>query len=204
VFADFQPKIPAAYRQCPLVLLGNIHPALQLEVLDQVDGPELVVADTMNFWITGRARRSSRPCCAAWTPHHQRRGGARAVRHPQHPPRRRRRSAKRGPHTLIIKRGEHGALLFDEEGIFAAPASRSRRSSIRPARATASRAACIGYLAAHRGKIDPHVLRTAMLYGTATASRCVEGVGTSKVQTLVLGDVEARVVQIRTLFELPR
>jgi sugar/nucleoside kinase (ribokinase family) len=53
VFADFSPKIPAAYRTSPFVLLGNIHPRLQVDVLDQVQKPRLVVADTMNFWIDG-------------------------------------------------------------------------------------------------------------------------------------------------------
>src|SRR6478609_1203959 len=56
VFADFRPKIPAQFRSTPYVLLGNIHPALQLEVLSQIDKPKLVVADTMNFWITGEAK----------------------------------------------------------------------------------------------------------------------------------------------------
>ena len=56
VFADFRPKIPAAFKASPVVLLGNIHPALQLEVLAQVERPKLVVADTMNFWITGEPK----------------------------------------------------------------------------------------------------------------------------------------------------
>ena len=56
VFADFRPKIPAAFKQSPYVLLGNIHPALQLEVLAQVERPKLVVCDTMNFWITGEPK----------------------------------------------------------------------------------------------------------------------------------------------------
>ena len=53
VFANFRPKIPTISRKAPFVLLGNIHPALQLEVLEQVEAPKFVVADTMNFWITG-------------------------------------------------------------------------------------------------------------------------------------------------------
>src|SRR6185436_5112276 len=53
VFADFRPKLPKSYGNSPYVLLGNIHPALQIEVLDQVDDPKLVIADTMNFWIEG-------------------------------------------------------------------------------------------------------------------------------------------------------
>ena len=56
VFADFRPKIPAQFRSSPFVLLGNIHPALQLEVLAQVEKPKLVMADTMNFWISGEPK----------------------------------------------------------------------------------------------------------------------------------------------------
>jgi hypothetical protein len=202
VFADFQPKIGPSTATRPIVLLGNIHPALQIEVLDRC-GTRVGGRRHDELLDLGRAREARGPAARSARAHHQRRGGARAVRHPQHPPRRR-RDPRRGPQALIIKRGEHGALLFDETGIFAVPGF-PLEEVIDPTGAGDSFAGgFIGYLAAHRGKIDPHVLRTAMLYGTATASRCVEGVGTSKVQTLVLGDVEARVVQIRTLFELPR
>jgi sugar/nucleoside kinase (ribokinase family) len=117
---------------------------------------------------------------------------------------------KRGPHTLVIKRGEHGALLFDDAGIFAVPGY-PLEEVIDPTGAGDSFAGgFLGYLAAHLGPgardvaSDAKHFRNAMLYGTATASVCVEGVGTSKIQSIVKGDVDARVAQIRALFELPR
>ncbi|NUO47908.1 MAG: sugar kinase [Polyangiaceae bacterium] len=205
VFADFQPKIPADYAESPIVLLGNIHPELQSNVLDACVAPKLVVADTMNFWIQGEPQKLAKLLSRAQvliindeearelSGIHNIRRAAADIR-------------KRGPHTLIIKRGEHGALLFDDTGIFAVPGY-PLENVVDPTGAGDSFAGgFVGYLAAHldRQSAMGHVLRSAMLYGTATASYCVEGVGTSKIQTLVMGDVEARVTQIRALFELPR
>ncbi|NUP06549.1 MAG: sugar kinase [Polyangiaceae bacterium] len=205
VFADFQPKLAEEHKTCPIVLLGNIHPALQTQVLDAMAGPQLVVADTMNFWITGEPERLAALLgrvqvliindeeARQLSGIHNIRRAAADIR-------------KRGPHTLIIKRGEHGALLFDDTGIFAVPGY-PLEEVVDPTGAGDSFAGgFIGHLASHLAKEQPNprTMRTAMLYGTATASRCVEGVGTSKVQTLVMSDVEGRVAQIRTLFELPR
>ncbi len=210
VFADFKPKIPAEHRDTPIVLLGNIHPALQADVLDAVERPELCIADTMNFWIQGEPKKLGELLgrvdvliindeeARELSGIHNIRKAAAEIR-------------RRGPHTLIIKRGEHGALLFDETGIFAVPGY-PLEDVVDPTGAGDSFAGgFVGYLAAHLddGFRTPSAararrLRAAMLYGTATASRCVEGVGTSKVETLALPDVEARVSEIRALFEIPR
>src|SRR5262249_33059532 len=120
VFAHFSPKIPAAYRSTPLVLLGNIHPALQISVLDQVERPRLVVADTMNFWISGEpaavAAMLERIDILVINDEEPRQlSGRHNIR------RAAREILGMGPKRLIIKRGEHGALLFDEHGVFAAP-----------------------------------------------------------------------------------
>lgn len=203
VFADFQPKIPEGFRSSPIVLLGNIHPQLQSDVLDAMTAPELVVADTMNFWITGEPEK-----LAALLPRvgvliindeearqlsgvHNIRRAATEIR-------------KRGPHTLIIKRGEHGALLFDETGIFAVPGY-PLEDVVDPTGAGDSFAGgFVGYLASHVEQgLSPRVMRDAMIHGTATASYCVEAVGTRKVSELIAGDVEARVTQIRALFQPP-
>lgn len=210
VFADFQPKIPEAHKDSPIVLLGNIHPALQSQVLDSVRAPDLCVADTMNFWIQGEPKKLEAMLARAHvliindeearelSGIHNIRKAASDIR-------------KRGPHTLIIKRGEHGALLFDDTGIFAVPGY-PLEDVVDPTGAGDSFAGgFVGYLAAHvetdfkkPSVARARLLRTAMLYGTATASRSVEGVGTSKVETLATSDVDARVTQIRALFEVPR
>ncbi len=125
VFADFRPKLPASYRKSPFVLLGNIHPALQLEVLAQAESPRFVAADTMNFWIEGERSTLEKLLAKIDTlvindeelrqlagEHNVRRAAA-AVR-------------SMGPKRLVVKRGEYGAMLFDEHGIFFAPAFPAR------------------------------------------------------------------------------
>ena len=209
VFADFQPKIPADFASSPLVLLGNIHPSLQVDVLDAMTSPRLVVADTMNFWIQGEPVRLATMLARANVliindEEARELSGIQNIRRAAADIR------KRGPHTLVIKRGEHGALLFDDAGIFAVPGY-PLEEVIDPTGAGDSFAGgFLGYLATHLGHGAPDVagdakhFRNAMLYATATASVCVEGVGTSKIRSIVKGDVDARVAQIRALFELPR
>ena len=182
VFADFRPKIPESYRDSPFVLLGNIHPALQLEVLEQVGSPKLVVADTMNFWIDGEAKALEKVLASIDTlaindeevrqlsGEHNIRKAARATR-------------ARGPKRLIVKRGEFGALLFDDHGTFFAP-SYPLEDEVDPTGAGDTFAgATIGYLA-REGSIDGGSVRRALMTASTVASFCVEGVGTSAVATL--------------------
>jgi sugar/nucleoside kinase (ribokinase family) len=199
VFAAFQPKIPAAYRSSPIVLLGNIHPALQVEVLDQVDKPRLVVADTMNFWIEGEPRAVDAMLrridilvindeeARLLSGKHNIRRAAREI-------------LTRGPKRLIIKRGEHGALLFDEHGVFAAPGF-PLEDVVDPTGAGDSFAGgFIGYLAS-QPEVTGLGLRRAMIHATATASFCVEAVGTTRIAEVTRVDVAARVAAIRSLYD---
>ena len=106
----------------------------------------------------------------------------------------------RGPRRLIIKRGEHGALLFDEDGVFAAPGF-PLEDVIDPTGAgDAFAGGLIGYLAC-QPEITALALRRAMLHATATASFCVEAVGTKRIATVTRGDVTARLSEIRALYE---
>jgi sugar/nucleoside kinase (ribokinase family) len=202
VFASFEPKIPPAYRDTPVVLLGNIHPALQLQVLDQVQAPRLVVADTMNFWIEGEPSLVAAMLkridllvindeeARQLSGHHNIRRAARAL-------------LDKGPRRLIIKRGEHGALLFDEHGVFAAPGF-PLEDVVDPTGAGDSFAGgFVGYLAQQREVDSPSgmTLRRAMIHATATASFCVEAVGTGKIAGVSRADVAARVAAIRALYD---
>jgi len=205
VFASFSPKIPPSYRETPIVLLGNIHPALQLDVLEQVDRPELVVADTMNFWIQGEPKALEKLLkkvdvliindeeAREISGIHNIRKAAADVK-------------KRGPKAVIIKRGEHGALLFDEMGMFFAPGF-PLEEVVDPTGAGDSFAGgLVGHVAKEleaTDRIGPATLRHAMLFGTATASYCVEAVGTERVASIVERDVETRMNEIRSLFHLP-
>lgn len=199
VFADFRPRLPEQWRQTPLLLLGNIHPRLQLDVLDQLAAPKFVIADTMNFWIKGEPGTLSamlRRIDLLIINDEEARllSGVHNIR----------RAAKdilaRGPKRLVIKRGEHGALLFDEQGVFAASGF-PLEDEVDPTGAGDSFAGgFLGYLAA-TPEVTPLALRRAMVHGTATASYCVEGVGTTKMASLTKAQVGARVGAIRELYE---
>lgn len=198
VFASFEPKISALHADTPFVLLGNIHPSLQSRVLDQMTAPRIVVADTMNFWITGEPVELARMLARIDTlvvndeEAFQLSGVTNVTRAA-------REIRARGPKRVVIKRGEHGALLFDEAGAFAAPGF-PLEDVVDPTGAGDSFAGgFMGYLARHR-EINALTLRRAMLYGTATASFCVEAVGTERVAGLTRDDLAARVEAIRGLY----
>lgn len=199
VFASFAPKLPESYKSTPFVLLGNIHPALQLDVLEQVRAPKLVVADTMNFWISGEPKALAAMLKRIDTlvindEEARQLSGVYNIR------RAAREILSRGPKRLIIKRGEHGALLFDEHGVFAAPGF-PLEDVVDPTGAGDSFAGgLIGYLAGQQ-EITEYTLRRAMIHATASASFCVEAVGTTKVASISQADVAARVAMIRSLYD---
>ena len=199
VFADFRPRLPEAWRQTQLVLLGNIHPSLQIDVLNQMHAPKFVIADTMNFWITGEpttlATMLKRLDLLIINDEEARLlSGIHNIR----------KAAKdilaRGPKRLVIKRGEHGALLFDDQGVFAAHGF-PLEDEVDPTGAGDSFAGgFLGYLAT-TPEVTPIALRRAMVHATATASFCVEGVGTTKLGSLHKAQVAARIGAIRELYE---
>ncbi|ACF46379.1 sugar kinase [Prosthecochloris sp. ZM] len=190
VFADFDPHVPAQYREARFVCLGNIDPELQLKVLDQISNPELVICDTMNFWIEGKPEElkktlervdvfilnDSEARLLSGDPNLVK--SARIIRN-------------MGPKTLIIKKGEHGALLFTDNGIFAAPAF-PLESIYDPTGAGDTFAGgFLGHLA-RTEEINDSELRKAVLYGSAMASFCVEKFGTEKIANIDLLEIEDR------------
>ncbi|MCW8798512.1 MAG: PfkB family carbohydrate kinase [Prosthecochloris sp.] len=190
VFADFDPHVPAQYREARFVCLGNIDPELQLKVLDQISNPELVICDTMNFWIEGKPEElkktlervdvfilnDSEARLLSGDPNLVK--SARIIRN-------------MGPKTLIIKKGEHGALLFTDNGIFAAPAF-PLESIYDPTGAGDTFAGgFLGHLARTK-EINDSELRKAVLYGSAMASFCVEKFGTEKIANIDLLEIEDR------------
>ncbi|MCU0681602.1 MAG: PfkB family carbohydrate kinase [Polyangiaceae bacterium] len=197
VFAHFEPRLPPAYADTPFVLLGNIHPRLQASVLDQIKGARFVVADTMNFWIDGEPKalaevmkrvdalvineEEARQLAGEHNVHR----AARAVQ-------------AMGPRIVIVKRGEYGALLFDEAGPFFAPAY-PLEDVLDPTGAGDSFAGgLLGYLAT-QAAVDPFSLRRAVMVASACASFCVEEVGTARLTRLTRADVSARLEAFHTL-----
>ena len=197
VFADFQPKLTPTFRDSPFVLLGNIQPGLQLEVLAQAKNPRCVIADTMNFWISGERAALGKVLervdllvvndeeVRQLAGEHNIKRAARAV-------------LKMGPKRLVVKRGEFGALLFDEHGLFFAPAY-PLETEIDPTGAGDTFAgAFIGYLAS-QPNLDSGALRRGLMTAATVASFCVEGVGTRTIRKVTREDVVSRLEELRSL-----
>ncbi|MBV5303927.1 MAG: sugar kinase [Chlorobium sp.] len=197
VFADFDPVVPEPYRNAEFVCLGNIDPELQLKVLGQISKPKLVILDTMNFWIESKPEElkktlqhvdifilnDSEARLLSGDPNLVK--SARIIR-------------EMGPKTLIIKKGEHGALLFTDNGIFVAPAF-PLESIYDPTGAGDTFAGgFIGHLSRCETITDVE-MRRAVLYGSAMASFCVEKFGTEKIASLDLLEIEDRYQSFREL-----
>ena len=192
VFADFKPKIPDAYKKSAVVLLGNIHPKLQVDVLGQVDrdARTLVIADTMNFWISGEpaalAEMLAKVDLLVINDEEARQlakmdnitVAARAIR-------------KLGPKRLIIKRGEHGALLFDDDGVFFVPGYPLEEVRDPTGAGDTFAGGLAGYLARTKDR-SGRAVRRGMFYASALASFCVEGIGPERLLAVGKGDLEER------------
>ncbi|HMA44596.1 MAG TPA: PfkB family carbohydrate kinase [Gemmatimonadales bacterium] len=197
VFAHFRPKIPAAFQQAKYVFLGNIDPGLQLGVLDQVTEPTLVACDTMNYWINSKKDlllellrhidilmvndTEARELSGDWNIY---------------------RAAhwilERGPKRVVIKQGEHGALLVDPESTFKVPAYPLQEVFDPTGAGDAFAGGFMAYLAT-AGTLATPVLRRAMVYGAAMGSFAVEAFGIQGFDLVKPEDVRARVRAFKEL-----
>jgi sugar/nucleoside kinase (ribokinase family) len=201
VFESFRPKIPPSYRTSPFVLLGNIHPRLQIEVLDQVERPRLVAADTMNFWISGEPAALSamlKRIDLLMINDEE----ARQLSGIQNISKAAADIRKRGPSKLIIKRGEHGALLFDSSGVFFIPGYPLEEVHDPTGAGDTFAGGLLGYLA-RSGVSDaaPHTLRRAMFFASALASFCVEDIGPRRLMAITEADLRKRLEAFRDLVD---
>jgi sugar/nucleoside kinase (ribokinase family) len=199
VFADFKPKLPASYTQSPYVFLGNIHPALQLEVLSQIKEPRLVAADTMNFWISGERALLGEVLkkldllvvndeeLRQLAEIHNLKRAAHAV-------------LGMGPKRLIVKRGEFGALYFDGEECCFVPAY-PLEDEVDPTGAGDSFAGALMGALAQRGTLDRGTIRQALHTGATVASFCVEAVGTARLSSLDQPAIRARMSELMALVQ---
>jgi sugar/nucleoside kinase (ribokinase family) len=187
---SFDPIIPEKYRKAKFVCLGNIDPALQLKVLDQMDSPRFVVCDTMNYWIEGKKEELLKVL--------QRvnvliinDSEARLLTKEPNLIKSSRMIREMGPEILIIKKGEHGALLFAEDIIFSAPAYPLEMIYDPTGAGDSFAGGFTGYL--HKTQdLSPENMKCAVIYGSAMASFCVE-----KFSTKGLEDLEYLRVQDR-------
>ena len=198
VLADFDPIIPASYQDCEFLMLGNLTPQIQQTVINRLKNrPKLIVMDTMNFWMDiamddlletikmvdvltindAEARQLS--------------GEYSLVKAAN-------KILTMGPKYLIIKKGEHGALLFHEDKIFSAPALPLADVFDPTGAGDTFAGGFIGYMA-QVGTINFNNMKNAIIYGSALASFCVEKFGTEKIKNLTQAEVAARVQEFVSL-----
>jgi sugar/nucleoside kinase (ribokinase family) len=197
VFEHFQPKLPQHYRDAQYVFLANINPELQLSTLEQVRQPKLVLCDTMNLWIN-IARDHVLKVFAKVDIAVLNDGEARMLTEQDNLVQAGRALLKLGPRAVIIKKGEHGALLFSEDGIFSAP-SYPLEQVVDPTGAGDSFAgAMIGYLA-RTDDLSRENLRRAVVYGSVVASTTVQDFSLAALRKLTIDVVKERYATVKSM-----
>ncbi|MEZ5405664.1 MAG: PfkB family carbohydrate kinase [Verrucomicrobiia bacterium] len=199
VFEKFRPDLPEGYRETPYVLLGNIAPALQLHVLDQVSQPRFVVADTMDLWIQtaqedlkvllkrvdmlilndGEARELTKQTSlikAGW------------------------QLQQMGPRYVAIKKGEHGCLLFGQGEFFSAPAYPLEDIHDPTGAGDCFAGGLLGFLAVN-DSFSFAELKRAVIFGSVLASFNVEAFSLGRLQTLTQSEIQERFKKFRELSE---
>jgi len=197
VFETFSPVIPEAYRDVPFLLLGNISPALQLNVLAQVRRPKFVVADTMDLWIN-IARDDLMRVIGKVNLLTLNDGEARLLTGLYNLRQCARKILDWGPPYVVIKKGEHGAMLFSKAGIFLVPAYPVEAVKDPTGAGDCFAGAFLGALAGG-GSVTPAHVRTALLCGSAVASFGVEDFSLGRLQTLKRRDIERRLAELRRM-----
>lgn len=197
VLADFNPVVPEHFKSPDIVMLGNLHPLVQLSVLDQIERPKLVVLDTMNFWMDNTWDDLMKVISRvdALTINDEE---ARQLTNEYSLVKAARKIAEMGPKYVVIKKGEHGALLFHNEKIFFAPALPLEEVFDPTGAGDTFAGGFTGYLT-HTGDISFENMKNAVIYGSNLASFCVEKFGTERMQDLNKDDVEERLEEFRAL-----
>jgi len=206
VFADFNPKLPPSYRSQPYLVLGNIQPALQRSVFQQMNGVRLTGGDTMNYWIRDY-RDELLQTIRDWdfllindsearmlAGVHNLRRAANAI-------------LDMGPNTLVIKRGEYGALLFRRDSHFMVPGYLLEEVFDPTGAGDCFAGGFIGYLAERgcdlrSGNVDRRELGRAVIYGSVMGSFCCEKFGVDRFRTLTRDDIESRFREFREFTEV--
>jgi sugar/nucleoside kinase (ribokinase family) len=192
--------VPPEYRDSPYVFLGNIHPSLQAEVLEQVRAPRLVALDTMNLWIETARAELLRVLGAVHLlvlndqEARQLAGESNLVRAG-------RRLLDLGPRTVVVKKGEHGAALFSTAGEFALPALHLADVRDPTGAGDSFAGGLLGYLAAC-GETSGAALRRAIAYGSVLASFTVQDFGIARLRTVRSEEIAARFEELRLLTQL--
>jgi len=196
VFAAFRPALPPSFRKCSYVFLANIDPTLQRSVLAQVRTPRKFVAlDTMNYWIDNtpdslrHALRQTQVLMINDGETRQLAGEHNLLQAAS-------RIARMGPRTLVIKRGEHGAMMVHRGSVFALPAVPLDQVRDPTGAGDSFAGGFMGYLASV-GRVNETTLRRAMVYGSVLGSFAVEEFGVKGLSRLTRREIEARARHLR-------
>jgi len=197
VFENFNPIIPEHYKSSKYIFLANIDPDLQLNVLDQVNNPELIVLDTMNFWITGKSKSledvikrvdmiilNDEEICQLTELSHLHEAALFLF--------------EMGPKALIVKRGEYGSILITRENYFFAPGYPIKKVTDPTGAGDSFAGGFLGYLASV-GNFSDENLRKALVYGTVLASYNIENFSFDALRNLNRDDIERRFNRIREM-----
>ncbi len=201
VLETFNPVVPERYRDSRIVCLGNIDPDLQRNVLEQVKDPSLIVCDTMNFWIdhTLESLRETlkRVHCLMINDEEVRQlaGESNLLKAA-------RQILKMGPRVLVVKKGEHGAIVIDNESIFVLPAYPLEQIEDPTGAGDTFMGGFAGYLSQY-DEFSESAFRRAVVYGTAMASFTVERFGPHRLLEIEAHDIENRVTSLKGITSIP-
>ena len=205
MFAGFDPKLPASYRQSPYLILGNIQPALQRSVRAQMNGLRLAGGDTMNYWIKDY-RQELLDTIREWDFLLINDAEARMLSGETNLKRAAAKILEMGPHTLVIKRGEYGAILFHRDWHFMVPGYLLEEVFDPTGAGDCFAGGFIGYLAEQgfdlkNGHIDAKDLSRAVIYGSVLGSFCCEKFGVDRFRTLTRAEIDERFHEFRAFTE---
>jgi sugar/nucleoside kinase (ribokinase family) len=191
VFATFRPKLPDAFRSAKHVFLANIDPTLQRLVLEQINGkPRMVALDTMNYWIEKTPAE-----LRAILKHTQilmiNDAETRMLSNEHNLLRAARHIFKLGPKALVIKRGEYGAMMVHDGGVFSVPAFPLEEVHDPTGAGDSFAGGFMGYLA-NASRMNDDVMRRAMVYGSVMGSFAVERFGLERIRQLKRREIDAR------------
>ncbi len=200
VLADFSPKVPASHKEAPIVMLGNLQPQVQLSVIEQMDvKPKLVILDTMNFWmdIALDELKTTLKKVDVITINDEE---ARQLSGEYSLVTAAKKIHEMGPKYVVIKKGEHGALIFEGDNMFFAPAL-PLADVFDPTGAGDTFAGGFAGYIAQAGDTSFETMKTALIYGSCLASFTVEKFGTERLQSVTPEEIKERLHQFKNLVQ---
>lgn len=205
VFANFEPKLPPHFRTEPYLFLGNIQPALQRAVRGQMSALRMTGGDTMNYWIES-AREELLETLRDWDFLLINDSEARLLSGEQNLRKAAEKILAMGPHTLIVKRGEYGAILFRDGEYFVAPGYLLEDVFDPTGAGDSFAGGFFGYLSSRdvnlkSPRADLNELRRAVIYGSVMGSFCCERFGVDRFRTLTRAEIDARFNEFKAITE---